>query len=167
MIDDQSIFCPKQQVGGHLQHIILRNVAYCCYGPFFPWSSCFLASFVFRGSLRRSLKSPNVVHVVMEHGCLSRRSRTTCHASQHVMCIEEEPGDRTRRSEWVLTQLHDHYLEEEEEPYKLSSNRLLMCMFLLKLSETDSVGVELARKHQFWQIRHCFLHKWERDHRPR
>lgn len=47
--------------------IILRNVAYCCYGPFFPDFSCFLASFVFRGSIRRYMKSPKVVHVVMPH----------------------------------------------------------------------------------------------------
>lgn len=116
----------------------------------FSWSSCFLASFVFSGSLRRYLKSPKVVHVVMEHmDVLTRRSRTTCHASQHVMCIEEVPGDRTVDQEkWggVLTQMHDHDVEEEEEPYKLSSNRLLMCLFLLKLSETDSVGGGISQK---------------------
>lgn len=42
--------------------------------------------------------------------------------------------------------MHDHYVEEEEEPYKLSSNRLLMCLFLLKLSERDSVGGEISQK---------------------
>lgn len=47
----------------------------------------------------------------------------------------------------MLTQLQDHYLEEEEEePHKLSSNRLLMCLFLLKLSETDSMGGGISQK---------------------
>lgn len=80
------------------------------------------------------------------YGCLSRRRRPTCNTSQHVMCIEEEPGDQTVEVRGVLTQLPDHYLEEEEEQYNVSSNRLLMRLFLLKLSETDSVGGGISQK---------------------
>lgn len=62
------------------------------------------------------------------------------------MCIEEEPGDQTVEVRGVLTQLPDHYLEEEEEQYNVSSNRLLVRLFLLKLSETDSVGGGISQK---------------------
>lgn len=97
MIDNQSIFCPKQQVERWKHHI-----KECCWLLQHSW---------------QHKEVPGVPQTLCRYYCSSWIAhpyvpQPACSASQHVMSIEEGPGDRSvHKEKWggchgMSTQLH-------------------------------------------------------------
>ena len=135
----------------------------------------FVSALTPRGSMRQCLKPTQVAQVVQliqddtSMRAVSRAWRKYQETGQYTRRFGgQQPSSRTATSSFVQGGTGGAL----PESWKMTSSRPLTCMFLLKLSETDSMrarrpqmGLVLtaqhragrlafAREHQDWQIRH-------------
>ena len=155
---------PKKGIALHV--VATDGCSLLILADWFFYSVCSASVLVTTGRVRRCLQPYQVAQVVLAspgwHTHLVRSQEDSLFLPAQDKAGE---GHQTSSRSGICSFVRGGTGEALPEPCKMTSNRLLACMFLTKLSETDSMShdpaarLAFARKH-----RNRSPHRWEQVH---